>query len=304
MNDKFLKGSIFAVLGGACWGISGSIGQFMFQDLGMDSQWLVPLRLFLAGVIMLVYSAIRYKKETVAPWKTSKGAVRLLIYGIPGVALCQFFYFTTIQLSTAAIGTIMQDLAPIFIMLATCVIGRKSPRAVEIISVILGIIGVILLTTHGRFDGSQMSGMVLLFGVLSAVCVAVYNIALGRMLQRYPLPILQGWSFFLGGILLGIVFKPWTIDYTPNAIGILGIIGVVVIGNIMAFSFYISGVKYIGPERAVLFGFSEPIVAAIITVLFLGSSFTWVDAVGFIMIFVMLALNSLGGRKKGKTKTE
>ena len=49
MSDR-IKGSALTMGGAACWGVSGCMGQYLFTREGMDSTWLVPIRLFLAGL--------------------------------------------------------------------------------------------------------------------------------------------------------------------------------------------------------------------------------------------------------------
>lgn len=83
--------------------------------------------------------------------------------------------------------------------------------------------------------------------------------------------MLQGWAFLMGGTFFALVFRPWRMNYVPNAAGIAGIAAVVLIGNVLAFSCYMSGVMYIGPQKSSLFSFAEPVTAAIISTLVLGS---------------------------------
>lgn len=52
MSDR-IKGSALTMGGAACWGVSGCMGQYLFTREGMDSTWLVPIRLFLAGLILV-----------------------------------------------------------------------------------------------------------------------------------------------------------------------------------------------------------------------------------------------------------
>ena len=68
-----------------------------------------------------------------------------------------------------------------------------------------------------------------------------------------------------GGALFLLLFRPWRMGYVPNLIGILGIAAVVLIGNVLAFSCYMQGVKLIGPQKASLYSFSEPVTAALIS---------------------------------------
>lgn len=287
MNNN-IKGILFTILGAACWGLSGTMGQYLFDVQNMDSRWLVPIRLGLSGILILAYCMIRHKDTVIKPWKTKEMSFWMLVYGILGVSTCQFLYFLTIELSNAAIGTIMQDLAPIFILLFTCLHLKRWPKISEIISIALAISGVFLLTTHGDIAHLSMPVSALIAGVGSAFCVMIYNVLAPKITKEIPVIVAQGWSFLFGGILLGFAFKIWTIHYVPNIYGLFGIAFVVIVGNICAFTLYISGVSKIGPQKAILYSFAEPITAALLSTFVLGSKFTVYDAAGFGLIFLML----------------
>ena len=111
-------------------------------------------------------------------------------------------------------------------------------------------------------------------------------------MEIFPVTLLQGWAFLMGGAFFTLLFRPWTYHYVPTAIGILGIAGCVLIGNVLAFPLYMTGVKYIGPEKAILYGFAEPVTAAVIACTILHVPFTAGDALGFVLIFLMLVLIS------------
>ena len=104
------------------------------------------------------------------------------------------------------------------------------------------------------------------------------------------------------GILMPLVMTVlmWTfpVDRRGTAMGVFGIFTVVVLGNVLAFSLYMSGVPLIGPQRSSLYSFAEPVTAAIISTLVLGSPFTVWDAMGFGCIFLMLVLLSLPAKAK------
>jgi drug/metabolite transporter (DMT)-like permease len=254
----------------------------------MDSQWLVPIRLGLAGIILLVYCLFKYKKETFKPWTTPGRPKYMIVYGLLGVSCCQFLYFLTIELSNAAIGTILQDLAPIFILMFTCIHERRNPKLGELCSIGLAILGVFFLTTHGTIENMSVPTSALIAGVASAVGVMIYNVLAPKITGDTPVVIAQAWSFLMGGVAGTLIFRIWQYEYVPNIYGLLGIACVVFVGNIGAFTLYISGVKRIGPQKAILYSFAEPITAAIIATTVLGSKFTIFDALGFALIFLML----------------
>lgn len=288
-------GAFLALAGGVCWGLSGSMGQYLFTREGMDSRWLVPIRLGFAGMILFLWCLFRYPKILFQPWRTRRDRRDLLIYGIAGISACQFLYFSTIQLSTAGVGTILQDLSPIFILLVTCRMEHRRPVPREILSIVLAFAGVFLITTHGDPTHLAVRPLALAAGVLCAVCVMIYNVEPKNLLASYPVTVLQSWAFLLGSGVLGLLFHPWTWGCHPTAMGYFGIAFVVVVGNVLAFTSYMAGVHLIGPNRAILYGFSEPVTAAVIGVFFFHNEFTFWDGLGFALVFLMMALISKAG---------
>ena len=103
--SKNVKGAFLTLMGGVCWGLSGSMGQYLFDVKGMDAHWLVPIRLGAAGIILLLYSFLHNRRQTLEVWKGKDDRLQLIVYGLLGVSLCQYLYFRTIQLSSAAVGT-------------------------------------------------------------------------------------------------------------------------------------------------------------------------------------------------------
>ena len=297
MTDS-VKGALLTMFGGMCWGVSGCVGQYLFTRQGMDSTWLVPIRLFLAGVILCIYYGVRNWRQLVNPWRSWRNARDLVIYGLAGVSFCQFTYFLTIQLSSAGVGTILQDLSPVLILLVVCIQQRRGPRVFEIFSILLALVGVFLITTHGSLTDLAVSPAALVSGIVSACCVAIYTMWPKKLQEQYPTPMLQGWAFLMGGIMFALIFRPWQIDYVPTAMGVFGIFTVVVLGNVLAFSLYMSGVPLIGPQKSSLYSFAEPVTAAIISTLVLGSPFTLWDALGFGCIFWRLGLLSWPSKEK------
>jgi drug/metabolite transporter (DMT)-like permease len=199
--------------------------------------------------------------------KDIKDLIMVLGYGILGVTFSQFTYFFTIQYSSAGVGTIMQDLSPVIILKITSAMEKRRPRIKEVSAVVLAIVGVFLIVTHGDIANFKVPPIAIVSGLTCAFCVSVYNILTAPLTKHrdYPVLVLQTWSFVLGGILTGLVFHPWTYHYVPTAMGYVGIATVVIVGNMLAFSLYISGVSEIGPNLGILYSFAEPLSAAVLS---------------------------------------
>ena len=95
--SKNAKGALLTTMGGMCWGLSGSMGQYLFTVQGMDARWLTPIRLFLAGVILFFYRLFQNRASLFDIPKHKRSLLLLACYGLLGVAFCQLTYFMTIQ---------------------------------------------------------------------------------------------------------------------------------------------------------------------------------------------------------------
>jgi drug/metabolite transporter (DMT)-like permease len=52
-------GILLAITAAILWGISGVCAQFVFQARQIDMEWMVTVRLLVAGASLLLYSASR-----------------------------------------------------------------------------------------------------------------------------------------------------------------------------------------------------------------------------------------------------
>ena len=77
-------------------------------------------------------------------------------------------------------------------------------------------------------------------GIACAFTAMIYNVEPRKLLMQFPVTILKGWAFLMGGLFFSLVFHIWTISYTPTWMGYLGIAFVVLVDNALAFTFLIN----------------------------------------------------------------
>ncbi|MCD8153458.1 MAG: DMT family transporter [Clostridiales bacterium] len=292
---------ISATLAGGClWGLSGTCGQFLFTCKGACADWLVPLRLVSAGVLLTVFYALRRPDLNVRILKNKKEILTLLLYGILGLMLCQYSYFKAIEYSNAGTATVLQYLSPVLIMAVMCLWERRLPRLVDCAAVFLALAGVYLLATGGVPEQLVISGGALLWGIFSAFTVVAYTLIPRGLMRIYPTPYLLGWAMLIGGITLSLLRKPW--QYHPRMDGetVLCLAVIVLLGTVASFSLYMWGVMQIGPEKASLYACVEPVSAALFSALWLGEQFTKMDLAGFACILSTLFLITLWGKGSRK----
>ncbi|WP_097006209.1 DMT family transporter [Lacrimispora amygdalina] len=203
------RGSILTISGGILWGISGTCGQYLLQVKGLDSDWLVPVRLLCAGILLLFLCYIKQGKQIFAPWKSKKDGADLLIFGMVGMSMCQYTYFTAIGYSNAGTATVLQYIGPVLIMLYVSARAGKIPGRYELLAAVLAMAGTFLLATHGKPGNLVISDKALFWGLCSAAALAVYTTQPGRLLKKYGSMVIAGWGMLIGGILLSLIFRPW-----------------------------------------------------------------------------------------------
>lgn len=139
--NKRGKGIILALLGGSFWGGSGVAGQYLLQDCGFATDWLVTSRMVLAGIILLAIDATKNNGDILGVWKNCRDVKELLLFSFAGMLVVQYSYFACIAYGNAAAATVLQYLMPAFIVLYTIVKLRRLPPLVEICCVCLAISG-------------------------------------------------------------------------------------------------------------------------------------------------------------------
>lgn len=295
-------GVLITILGGCLWGFSGACGQYLFDYKGVTSKWLVPIRLVTAGCIMLAYFIIKDKKRAFRIWKKPRNAVDILIYGIFGLMLCQYTYFATIELSNAGTATVLQYIAPVIIMVLVCAMEKRAPRIVEVAALMLAISGIFLIATHGNVRQLAVSPAALSMGLLSACTVVIYNLQPKNLLVQFPSSYLLAWAMVVGGIVLSLIFRPWEYTYKMDAGLVLAMAAIIVLGTMVAFTLYMTGVQMIGPSKASLYACVEPIAATLLSALWLKVPFEAIDLVGFALIIATILILAVQDMKKMESR--
>lgn len=276
------KGTLICLAAGLLWGFSGVCGQYILQQKAITTTWLVPFRLVFAGLIMITIGFIKQGKHFLDVWK--KDYLRLLIFALCGMTFCQFSYFSSIAASNAGTATVLQQFSIIFVMLYTCFRNRKLPDKKEMISLVLALIGAFLMATHGNINSLVMSKAGLFWGFCNALAVTLYTLLPVKLIKEYGALAVTGWSMVIGGIVLQLVFKPWTIQVTLDTQIISAVIIIIIFGTILPFAMYLRGVVLAGANRAVMLSNMEPMTATILSALLLGQQFHLMDIVGSICI--------------------
>ena len=298
-KSKMVTGTIVTIAGGILWGVSGVCGQYMFQNKGVTAPWLVSVRLVVAGLLLLCYYFLTDREQILAIWKSKRDRRDVIIYGLLGMLPCQYAYFQTIEWSNAGTATVIQYLGPALIVIWVCFRTKRMPTLQEITGVILAVIGVFLIATHGNPTSLALSGRALLMGLASAVSVAIYTLEPARLQKKYDTPLILAWGMTIGGVALTLISRPWTAKgIQADAEMFAALAFVIVFGTMAGFSLYMTGVKLIGSVKASLYACMEPVSSMILTVLWMKVNFTTPDLIGTLLVIATIIILAIPTKKK------
>lgn len=282
-KSNIYQGFVLAITAASLWGVSGTFGQFLFQQRSINVEWLITVRMLSTGALLLLFALL--KRDNINQiWKNKKDATQLLIFSIVGMLAVQYTYFAAIRHSNAATATVLQYLAPILIALYLAIKNRRLPSFLEYLSIFLAVLGTFLLVTHGNPTTLLISDTALFLGIASALALAFYSIYPIRMLQNHSSALVIGWAMLIGGTVLAFVKAPWEIEglwdiYTYSYVGFI-----IFFGTLVPFYAYLSAVKLIGAQKTSLLASAEPLSATIIAVLWLQVPFNSIDWIGSLCI--------------------
>ena len=299
MKRYEIIGIILTLLGATLWGVSGTSVQFVGNFRNMNLEWLLTMRLITAGLLTVLYGWIRQGNAVFNVFRNWRDTLGLVIFGVFGMALCQYTYFRSIVIAGAGIATVLQYLAPSMIIIYLLVRYGKRPSTGEIISVILALVGTICLMGNNGFSFESFRSDVLFWGLLSAVGVAVYSVSPVRLLATYGTIPIVGFGMLLSGFVAAVLFQQPHSYVTWDVWTVVGCFNVVFLGTIVSFNAYLEGVKRIGAVSGSILSSIEPISAAFFGWALLGNQFNWVGILGMAMIIATVIIIAL--EKRGQS---
>ena len=299
MKRYEIIGIILTLLGATLWGVSGTSVQFIGNFRNMNLEWLLTMRLITAGLLTVLYGWIRQGNAIFNVFRNWRDTLGLVIFGVFGMALCQYSYFRSIVIAGAGIATVLQYLAPSMIIIYLLVRYGKRPSTGEIISVILALAGTICLMGNNGFSFESFRSDVLFWGLLSAVGVAVYSVSPVRLVATYGTIPIVGFGMLLSGLVAAVLFQQPHSYATWDVWTVVGCFNVVFLGTIVSFNAYLEGVKRIGAVSGSILSSIEPISAAFFGWALLGNQFNWVGILGMAMIIATVIIIAL--EKRGQS---
>ena len=291
MAEKRL-GTLITLIAGIAWGLSGVSGQYLMSR-GVSVDMITSLRLLVSGFFLVGLAYATVKEQLLAVLKDKNALLGISIFAMLGLVLNQTAYLQAIYHTNAGTATVLQYLCPILVLAYTCLKDRQVPTGTDIISILLAIVGTFLIATHGQLNELSITPIGLFWGIFSAFTYALYIILPGKLIRLYGSMVVIGLGMLMGGIVVTLGVQTWKQSLpldTGTTFGLLGIVGV---GTIFAYTAFLKGVSLVGPVNGSLLASIEPIASVFFAVWLVNEQFYTIDFVGMLLILLAVLLISL-----------
>lgn len=235
----------------------------------------------------------------------------LLLFGVVGISLVQFFYFLAIQRLQIGVALIIEYIAPVMVAAWTQFVWKRPlPRAVW---VALGIALAGLALVVELWRGTSLDAAGVAASLAAAITYATYILAGEHGVRGWNTVALTCLGFVFAAIFYAAIQPWWSFPFakaasTVSLLGRLdslhapvwaGLLYVIVLGGIVPFLLYIGSLRHIGAARASLVAMLEPVLASVVAYAWLGETFGAWQLTGGIVVLGALALAQTVGKERG-----
>jgi drug/metabolite transporter (DMT)-like permease len=287
-----IKGLMMVITGATLWGLSGTAAQVLFQEKQISAEWLVVVRMMIAGSALLLFAVCK-RMAIFLIWADIKSIVSLLLFGFVGMLGVQYTYFASIAMGNAATATLLQYLAPVYIVLYVMIAQKHRPTKEVAFAIVSALFGTFLLITNGSTGELKVPLISVFWGILSGVALAFYTLSSAQMLKKWHSIIVVGWGMVIGGGGMCFAFPPFPLPSVRWDVETwLLILFVVVFGTLFAFLLFVESIRYLSPTESSLLSSVEPLSAVVASIAFLHVPFGLFQAIGAVCIIMTVLLLS------------
>lgn len=302
-KNKHLFGIFFAILGAVLWGVDGIVSQFLFQRTPINLIWLIGIRMFVSGILLLVIAYFLEGSAIFNVWREKGSIFAMLLYAIVGLSGDQLTYSMAINVSTAAMATILQSLSVVFVVIFSAFIFRQFPNGLRWLAIVMATLGTWLLVTKGSFNHIELNAPTLAWGLAFAVCAALNNVLPVKLVASFGSFPVMGWGMLIGGLIFGCFHPIWVGAPHFTLPTFAGIAFTSIVGTGLAYVIFVTSLKYITATEATVLNTFEPLTAVVLGFLFMGLQLNWAEILGAVLILattVILAFDNQSASSQKK----
>lgn len=276
--------------------IFGTIGIFR-KYIPLPSGIVACVRGILGVAFLLVF--IKIKKIKMDREAIKKHLWILLVSG-GFIGLNWVLLFESYRYTSVAVATLCYYMAPIFVMMVSPFLLKEKLTVKKVLCVIVALIGMVFVSgvlDGGISDVSEMKGILFGLGAAALYATVIMMNQKLREVPTYDKTIMQ-----LGAA--AVVLIPYilfvedlsAVVLTPLIVFMLIIVGVVHTG--IAYALYFGSMNGLKAQTVALFSYIDPIVAIILSAMFLKEPMTIYSAIGAVLVLGATMISELPEKRK------
>ena len=285
----------FLILSSFIWGTSFATSKIALEHI--DPFYLALLRFIIGAELLLLVALILNRFDL----KVFKDPIIWMIGLLNAVG--QFLQNVGMMQTSATNTVLLVDINVVFVALIAAVVLKESLTRFTFYGLGLGLIGVVVISTGGRFEqvlDSNFIGNMIVFlaGVIWAFYIVYQKKALVKNTDIYMTSAGAIATTAIFGVPIGLLLTgSMTVDL-PGAIGVLYLGAMCTAG---AFLFYIAGLKVKGATDSSIILLSEIVFAMLFAFILLSEIPTVFTAIGGVFIVAAILIISIqpDGKKNG-----
>lgn len=275
------------------WGVNFSVVKVVLDTL--DPFALNALRFPLAAAALWAFVRALPGRW----WPERVDLPRLLLLGLLGNVVYQFFFIVGIDLTLASNASLLLATTPVWTLVFSAVAGHERPTAVTTFGILGTLVGMTLVV-WGRGEGpdlggSRLRGDLLMIG--AAILWSMYTV-LGRgPIAKYGALRVTAWTLWIGTPLLVLIGIPSLLSTDLAGVSAPVWAGVVYAGVLsigIAYLLWYRGVQSLGNNRTAVYSNLVPVAALIAAWVWLREVPTWPQLVGAGVILAGVTATRLG----------
>lgn len=287
-------GFLLLITAGVFWGIGGIPGQVLQTEFGLPSLAVATYRLLAAGALISVFVLATGRLSNLT-W--SKAAVGQLLANAVLHAAFQSLYFISLALIPVGLATLVKiGSVPVFVAIGMCVGSGTLPRSRLLVSVLLAVAGLVLLV---GFPGVGASTWQTVAGLTCSVTAGLTFSVMTLVNRSGPLDPMTnvGLGLLIGGVLLIPAGLTYGMEL-PARGDVLGLMGfLVLIPTVAAYLCYFAGLRTSSDAGTAVGVISEPLTAAVLSMLLLGERMSLPAIVGAGLLLTAMLADYVGPRR-------
>jgi drug/metabolite transporter (DMT)-like permease len=202
MKSQRLKGSIFIVLGAACYGMLGTFVKMAYHD-GFNTAEVTVSQFVIGFTVLLILTL--FKKPAAAKENNSSGIksqLKLVVAGT-SLGLTSVFYYLSVQYIPVSVAIVLLIQTVWMGILVEMIMHRKVPGFRKIIAVVIILAGTILATNLLK-QSIKINWTGFSWGLMAALSYTATMYSSNKLELHLP-PLKRSLFMILGGLIIIVI---------------------------------------------------------------------------------------------------